>query len=848
MKKIIACSLTIILVCALGFHAKSQRTEILYNITNDVKIKFKHSAYSDSLFNRLLLGNIDSVILVVKNTSNQKKQIDFIISNSSVPCKTLNAKNSLDVDEKLEIKIDSALLMSCPIEEDGNLDMRLKEKIENVTLFKKQYKRDTIEIDSSGSQPILPYDNSLSIAKLLNKNDSLSRDSIFKILSYYLGSKRKLDSLKLYSYFSKNAFIKENIFNSKFYDTLIIGYLQSNSQQAQSLALNAFKSIGSTLGSLDATIYADAFAKIVIKRLKQDLNEIFFEKMKKEMSESLELRTLLPKTYSLLHTVDRDIYEFKTYVNGLRERFEEDLTNIFAHTNNLLETDKYADKFKNNPTLRGFLTTVGQFADGLVRKQHPGKVIEQLYFSPAYEQPLPNGSPNTEGVRIKGGMQAIQLFSKGLRSKDSSHYWVSGFDSLNMLFKNDALGAQIWLGLMYQLAVDEKGIPLKLSNDKTLRQAINHLYEHKDKYYGIERFVNGLYRRANQIGETWQSLQKEKGKDNTVYWRDMVQLYENTVDFIKFSPTIEEVFDPQFAMPRDWYRGIYLAEALPSIYAEMKGRQYHTAVQHFVGVAKAIDTTEIFVNDMSTPLKNIAYFYLDLACKKPLREYRDLVGLYFKKNNEPQKVEKLVNIKGDEIEFSNLEKILMYGTLAASLALAKTSDEASEILESTMTPSGSTRKKERGIMIGINSYIGYQYIRKSDKEANANALSAPIGLNVSFGLDRWVHKSPCRKLLPHNVQVLFGIVDIGALAGLRLQNDTISIPKVRLENIFSPGISLLFGRWFNLPLNVGFGIQAQPRVYAIKDDILQIRPFQVRRTFNISWDIPLWNIKHIKRD
>ena len=72
------------------------------------------------------------------------------------------------------------------------------------------------------------------------------------------------------------------------------------------------------------------------------------------MDRSIELKTLFPNTYDGLRLIDEDIYVFNQYIEGLRQKMEEDLANIFANTTALLETDKYAKMFKGNQTARDF--------------------------------------------------------------------------------------------------------------------------------------------------------------------------------------------------------------------------------------------------------------------------------------------------------------------------------------------------------------------------------------------------------------------------------------------------------------------------------------------------------------
>ena len=107
--------------------------------------------------------------------------------------------------------------------------------------------------------------------------------------------------------FKDNKFIKEILKENNFWE-----YAEpiSTSNDERGMPAGGKKSFFSKVGNLNATVYADAFAKIIVKRFKQDMNALFFHRMKTEMERSLELKTLFPNTYSGLELIDKDIYVF----------------------------------------------------------------------------------------------------------------------------------------------------------------------------------------------------------------------------------------------------------------------------------------------------------------------------------------------------------------------------------------------------------------------------------------------------------------------------------------------------------------------------------------------------------
>ncbi len=702
-------------------------------------------------------------------------------------------------------------------------------------------------------QTSLKLTDSIKVYLKIKEPTSMQQLKMYETLGNYLLETKQLTKIEsvrdIQRAFRGNKFFREILKENNFWEFAEPISMSSNDRGIPSGGGN---SILSKVGNLNATIYADAFAKIIVKRFKQDMNALFFNKMKTEMERSIELKTLFPNTYGGLVLMDKDIYVFEQYIAGLRQKMEEDLANVFANTTELLETDKYAAAFKGNQTGRDFLTTVTQLADGLIRNEHPGHIIEKLHFGDDLE--------DGEGRDLKAGLQTIQLISNSFRSTntaDSTHYWVNGLDSLNLLVKGDALGAQIWLGSVYQLAVDEKGKPITFENGQPLRFYINGLYDKKDNFFKMRQYVQGLISRVNMIEMSNKNMRLAENKDEKFYWDKMVSSYENVLSLVKFVPTIKEIIEPESTLPRAWYKGIFVAETLSRVYAEMKGREYHAAIQHIAELVQAVDSRPMYVKEGKEYIRidTLTTFSPNIVNKfVPVREYKSLTGTYMMKGNKPVVIEKLYvddDAQGKKpLEYTGVQKFIKYSSFAASMVLAQSSDEVASLLESTMTPAGGTHVKEKGWMLSINSYIGLQNTFRQRDSAGFFSIAAPIGINISYGLKSQSNYPLSKKqkmgnfFTPRTIQLFASLVDVGAIAGFRFSNTTDSIPKIKLSNIFSPGLFLMFGRIFNSPLNIGLGYQAQPRLYSIKDETVFLKKFQYRWNINLSWDIPFWHVKH----
>ncbi len=818
-----------ILLPQVAFDAFSQNNSFIY---------YTNGANKKETIKPVDLKNLSTI--VVKNNSGEAADILFVLKGAK-------GENLWAINDLISVKKDSTITLKVLKDSLNNYlalnkNLYLDEEVSGDRIM--EHRVLNVSTDNAYFAKLYPFQDALKIAELLRKKPKSKQTDalIHSILSHYCGVE-SLDTNDLHTAYSNNAFIANNIF--PYYLSLPKALAQSldiakNEEVLSRSTLPSGPISSSSLGSLNATVVADAFAKIIIKRFKQDLNEIFFQSMREAMAKNVELTTLLPRTYDGLRVMDKDIFQFNQFIEGLRQKMEEDLSNIFANTNDLLETDKYAVVFKENPTLRAFLTTVTQFSDGLIRKQAPSVVIGNIYFSDAYDA-------TDEGRNLKSYLQMLQLFSKGLES-DSGN-WEEGLDNLNQLFRNDAKACQIWLGLLHQMAADEANQPFALESGQTVRQAINKLHDKRNGYYEMETYVKGITRRVNQINMSVQTVNKAKESENNTYWDKLIALYDNTISFVKFVPTIAEIFDYQYVTPQNWFKGIHIAETLPHIYTEMQSRHYNAAIQHIAGLIKAIDFRDVYTENYKKPINSMP-IYEKKSANSIVKTYTDLRGKYIKDSaNQFILIKKLYldSALKTPVNTEGLDKFVKYASFAASLALAKTSDEVANLLESTMVPPGSTRMKEYGYLLGINSYLGLQYVGKEQNGTPVLSISAPIGFNYSVGIPRKPRYLMSRKerfwdyIAPHNVQAIFTLVDVGAIVGLRFKDGQSELPKITLENIFSPGVILQFGRLFNLPLNIGVGYQSQPRLYGINGAMTSFQSSSFKWNLNVNWDIPLWN-------
>lgn len=156
-----------------------------------------------------------------------------------------------------------------------------------------------------------------------------------------------------------------------------------------------------------------------------------------------------------------------------------------------------------------------------------------------------------------------------------------------------------------------------------------------------------------------------------------------------------------------------------------------------------------------------------------------------------------------------LDKMLKYGTFFATIAEADNADQVAQAIEAVAMPvGGSILKKHSEWSFEFNAYtgiaIGQEYLQNTDP-GRFIAISAPVGINLSYGLDQY-----------GSLSLFVPLIDVGALASFRFKDPTTTdLPKLSLNNIVAPGGYLVYGFGRDIPISVGIGGQLGPNLRQI---------------------------------
>lgn len=194
------------------------------------------------------------------------------------------------------------------------------------------------------------------------------------------------------------------------------------------------------------------------------------------------------------------------------------------------------------------------------------------------------------------------------------------------------------------------------------------------------------------------------------------------------------------------------------------------------------------------------------------------------------------DIVGDKF-IKHSEIIRIYGAFLMNIAKAQSSSELADALDKAAMPVGSYKvKRSSAFNVCIQSYAGitagYEWLLPGGKGAFNIGPTAPVGIAFSWG-NRDVYK-----LSGSSFTVFVPIIDVGAVALFRLDNDTSPLPKtITWRQVLSPGLIFAVGLK-NTPVTLFAGAQYSPQLRQVDN----IADNAIRLNAGIVVDIPLFNL------
>lgn len=592
--------------------------------------------------------------------------------------------------------------------------------------------------------------------------------------------------------FKNNPFIKlpedQNLSNGKTFNV-------SSFPNSFEKGLGAF---GGSIPSLDVTTLADGMAKFIVTRTKQELNVAFFYHFKEEIEKDKyrDLQSVFPQTYRALTTIDNEIYNYEAYIEVLRECFRNDLNNLMINLPSII--DNHREFFAKFPEMEAYFRSGCYVASELRDKRHPGEIIN--HFPVNYFDNLPKD--------CKGSIKTLQLISASLQKipANDTVYWISPAEIRALI--SDKVAFRIYLGLIYEQAKQTPYYPVEFSKT-TLTDVLNLVAKDFDSVYTeYAQYIDQFGYKINNFRSLMASYKKPSNDSLAVEY--YAQYTYASLDIFKHTVQVGK---------------------LPYI----KNSQLADSLRDFFDITQATCDLTLAINrrNYSAAIINSVHIYDILINKHLLTSFDNTT------------VAEIYNIPTD-----SKEKLLKYGSLMASIAQAKTSDEVKAAIESMALPAGSARiKRESKWNIAANAYcgafVGYEKIsgltQDNNFKVNSYGVAAPIGISFSRGHSIFFAGTGKRNW-EWSSSVFLSVVDLGALTAFRFTNDsTETVPKIELKDIVSPGIFCSLGIP-KTPISLNVGYQVGPllrKVTAIKNDYDKSYG---RFSVSICVDLPLLNL------
>lgn len=469
-----------------------------------------------------------------------------------------------------------------------------------------------------------------------------------------------------------------------------------------------------------------------------------------------------------------EAWEYNNIINTLREAFNKDLKNLMGNIPKLNGITEYDDKAKKRvEAIKDFFAS----QEGIMLNSALviGNGVTTNQKIPDIVNDVIVTSKLCDAKILDKNQQNILKLINILSYSIRNNAVGKSYISTNDLnsFFGNAVKVKLYFGLIYELVKKDKIVIYNEDISNLLTQAASQAATISK----IKTYVLQVVSDADVLVKAYKELAdaKKKGeKDLSPYWANNL---EGLNTFFQNAFDLQTI-NQQFVFPRPIENLLGYASSTLEIAVEINDKNYNAAI---VSIANL-----------------------------------------FPKTNE------------DSVFKTYLVK---YGSFAANVVSAKTSDEIETAIESVALPVGSaTIKKKSMFNIALNGYLGGFYGREylaekvKDNTAKSAGVYAPVGITFSVGFQR-----------AGSLSLLLSIIDVGAVAAYRLNDpDTEKLPEVTLQNIFAPGLGIAYGIP-GIPLSAGLSYQLGPALREINATTATTGEINRRWQFFLAVDIPIFN-------
>jgi hypothetical protein len=183
-------------------------------------------------------------------------------------------------------------------------------------------------------------------------------------------------------------------------------------------------------------------------------------------------------------------------------------------------------------------------------------------------------------------------------------------------------------------------------------------------------------------------------------------------------------------------------------------------------------------------------------------------------------------------------KMLHHMTVFATIAAAKTTDDAKAAMDAIVAKPGTYReiRHKVGPYLLLDAYlgaaIGKEYVRETDVPRRTYyAPFVPVGIE-----GRYTWSSRCEHL-PSGIGLMIAPIDLGNIAARRYRSDGTQ-RETEWKDVWAPGAFLTIPGGYKFPVTLGGGVQYAPGMRV--DPATGAERDALRWTVFLAWEVPLF--------
>lgn len=631
--------------------------------------------------------------------------------------------------------------------------------------------------------------------------------------------------------------------------TAVIGY-PASSQAGATMGANL-------LGNL-----VNGTADFLIKRAHEEISISVIEKLKQLLELYPEFLKLFPRTCGLLEPIKP--YEYSKALAAFKAAIKEDMGSFVGHISSLYDIPRYQLLNEKVPALSLL------FSASTLLSEVQGEKNFATSMTKLPSKSFMNTNNNYTAIAKLLTVISNSLVDQKLSDeKDKPLRYVNKFYISRVTHNDPAMMtvlARVYLGLLWHKVggisfVTGLGI-LNIETFLTQWNANAHIDDAikiVDKAVGL---ISAADKDLQELKESEEETQRITGENHTIVKRftyystlvsgilDMVTLFQDPA-----SPTAVRIGEIRDYLPQ-------FTNSVSAMIKNISEEEYNLAISSFEQTLtvlsdylKAIEKNkasasnlkhsvevnidaEILVIDGQIQAIDGNITNLGTGGVPQIQVERDARRQEYlrKKAQLEEKKEQLASQrrKIKSVVFK-LSEVIKYVNLLAAITKAENSEAVEKLLETYALPAGSSRiKKVTSFNIAVNSYVGGFFGRSGIAESgftNHYGFTTPIGFTFSTGFKK-----------AGSASLFLSVFDIGGTVRYKLNNQGKYEQNISIAGIISPGVHVVYGFPFYLPVSAGVGFQW---ISPVTENTNKVH---LKSSFNafIGVDIPLFNLTRSK--